>query len=313
MQARHRCLQTAQTLPDEALGPTNSTGCPPVENARRSRFGGTSRSVCALRIHRRIAGHGQVELVGRRLRVCPCDSEIPVGVAGVGRRHSHAGDAFDIGDRCVTDPVGPTPSSAAHARCWMRRANPSNHLSLRWPPSCRCRTRLQPCAVVRCGRRGGHQVCRDRDPALLGVLLDEANCSRRRCQIVVAEPDRSLPSTARLSEEPEDEVVEFRIPRVGEKGEVGLFELVGAECSATRRWTFRGGQLRWQGCDEEAAVDCVAKAARVARTMASGADTVAGLGVASGLGTGAARPAGDIGGPTAAASSSPAHRMTRVE
>jgi hypothetical protein len=50
-----------------------------------------------------------------------------------------------------------------------------------------------------------------------------------------------MASAPRLSEEPEHEVVEFGIPRMGEKGEVGLFELVGAECGATGRWTVREG------------------------------------------------------------------------
>ena len=86
------------------------------------------------------------------------------------------------------------------------------------------------------GNEAADEVSGDRDPALFAVLLNQANCPRRRCQVVLAESDGSVASAPRLSEEPEDEVVEFGIPRVGEKGEVGLFELVRAECGATRRW-----------------------------------------------------------------------------
>ena len=56
-----------------------------------------------------------------------------------------------------------------------------------------------------------HEVSRDRDPPLLGVLLHEANRSRRRRQIVLAQPDGAVPSTARLAQEAEDEVVKFGI------------------------------------------------------------------------------------------------------
>jgi hypothetical protein len=91
------------------------------------------------------------------------------------------------------------------------------------------------------GNKAADEVSGDRDPALFAVLLNQANCPRRRCQVVLAESDGSVASAPRLSEEPEDEVVEFGIPRVGEKGEVGLFELVRAECGATRRWTVREG------------------------------------------------------------------------
>jgi hypothetical protein len=62
------------------------------------------------------------------------------------------------------------------------------------------------------GDEAVHKVSGDRNPPLLGVLFDEANCSRRRCEVVLAESDRSLASAPRLSEEPEDEVVEFGIP-----------------------------------------------------------------------------------------------------
>jgi hypothetical protein len=51
-------------------------------------------------------GVGKSQLVRRGFRVCPSDSEVAVGVAGIGRRYSHAGDAFDVGDRCVADPMG---------------------------------------------------------------------------------------------------------------------------------------------------------------------------------------------------------------
>jgi hypothetical protein len=91
------------------------------------------------------------------------------------------------------------------------------------------------------GNEAADQMSRDRDPPLFPVLLNQPNCPRRRCQVVLAELDGSVASAPRLSEEPEDEVVEFGIPRVGEKGEVSLFELVGAECGATRRWTVREG------------------------------------------------------------------------
>ena len=51
-------------------------------------------------------GVGKSQLVRRGFGVCPRDSEVAVGVAGIGRRHSHAGDALDVGDRCVADPMG---------------------------------------------------------------------------------------------------------------------------------------------------------------------------------------------------------------
>jgi hypothetical protein len=51
-------------------------------------------------------GVGKPQLVRRGFGVCPRDSEVAVGMAGIGRRHSHTGDAFDVGDRCVADPMG---------------------------------------------------------------------------------------------------------------------------------------------------------------------------------------------------------------
>lgn len=51
-------------------------------------------------------GVGKSKLVRRGFGVCPSDSEVAVGVAGIGRCHSHAGDAFDVGDRCMADPMG---------------------------------------------------------------------------------------------------------------------------------------------------------------------------------------------------------------
>ena len=51
-------------------------------------------------------GVGKSQLVRRGFGICPRDSEVAVGVAGIGRRHPDAGDAFDVGDRCVADPMG---------------------------------------------------------------------------------------------------------------------------------------------------------------------------------------------------------------
>ena len=51
------------------------------------------------------SGVRELQLVRRGFRVCPGDPEVAVGVAGVSRRHPHTGDAFDVGDRRVTDPV----------------------------------------------------------------------------------------------------------------------------------------------------------------------------------------------------------------
>jgi hypothetical protein len=61
------------------------------------------------------------------------------------------------------------------------------------------------------GDEAVHEVSRDRDPPLLGVLFNEANRSRCRCEIVLAQPDGAVPSTAGLSQEAEDEVVKFGI------------------------------------------------------------------------------------------------------
>jgi hypothetical protein len=106
-----------------------------------------------------------------------------------------------------------------------------------------------------------------------------------------------LASAPRLSEELKDEVVEFRIPRVGEKGEVDLFELVGTECSATGRWPVRESNLGGRVVTKEASVDCACKGGSGGQDHGFlGADTVAGLGVGPRFGAGAARPACDIGG-----------------
>jgi hypothetical protein len=84
---------------------------------------------------------------------------------------------------------------------------------------------------------------------------------------------------------------------VSEDGEVDLFELVGAECSATGRWTVREGNLGGRIVTNEASVDCTCEGGSGGQDHGFlGADTVAGLGIGSGLGTGAARPTCDIGG-----------------
>jgi hypothetical protein len=84
---------------------------------------------------------------------------------------------------------------------------------------------------------------------------------------------------------------------VGEEGEVDLFELVGAQCSATGRWTVRESNLGGRIVTKEASVDCACEGGSGGQDHGFlGADTVAGLGVGSGFGTGAARPACDIGG-----------------
>ena len=184
-------------------------------------MGWYARVICAATSIEEEPGVGKSQLVRRGLGVCPGDSEIAVGMAGVGRCHSQTGDAFDVGDRRVTDPVG-TDAKLGGPRQVLN--TPSESLEplvvemaavLSMPD--------ERAAIVAKGGVGGeavHEVSGNRDPPLLGVLLDEANSSRGRCQVVLAESDRSLASAPRLSEEPEDEVVEFRIPRVGEKGEV---------------------------------------------------------------------------------------------
>ena len=137
----------------------------------------------------------------------------------------------------------------------------------------------------------------DRDPPLFAVLLNQANCSGRRCQVVLAESDGSVASAPRLSEESEDKVVEFGIPRVGEKGEVRLFELVGAECAATRRRTVRQGNPGGGIVTNQAGVDCTCVGGSSGQDHGFlGADTVSGLGVGSCLGAGAVRPACDVSG-----------------
>ncbi len=64
-----------------------------------------ARFICASVFIEEEPGVGKSELVRRGLGVCPGYSEVAVSMAGVGRRHSHTGYAFDIGDRCVSDPV----------------------------------------------------------------------------------------------------------------------------------------------------------------------------------------------------------------
>ena len=155
---------------------------------------------------------GQSQLFGRRLGVRPCDSEITVGMAGVGRRHPHASDAFDIGDRCVADPVGTDAKFPGPCQVLDASSEPFEPLVVEMPTVLSMEHKAA--AVVSkgsVGHQAGDEVGRDRDPPLLGVLLNETNRSGRGCQIVVAQSDGSLPSSARLSEEPEDEVVEFGI------------------------------------------------------------------------------------------------------
>jgi hypothetical protein len=106
-----------------------------------------------------------------------------------------------------------------------------------------------------------------------------------------------LASAPRLSEETEDEIVEIRIPRMREKGELDLLKLVGAECSATGWWTVREGNLGGRVVTNEASVDCTCESGPDGQDHGFlGADTVAGLRVGSGLGSGAGRPTCDIGG-----------------
>jgi hypothetical protein len=84
---------------------------------------------------------------------------------------------------------------------------------------------------------------------------------------------------------------------VGEKGEVNPFELVGAECSATGRWTVREGNLGGRVVAKETRVDCTCEGGSGGQDHGFlGADTMAGLGVGSGFDAGAASPTCDIGG-----------------
>ncbi len=155
---------------------------------------------------------GQSQLFGRRFGVRPCDPEISVGMAGVSRRHPHAGDAFDIGDRRVADPVGTDAKFPGPCQVLDAPSEPFEPLVVEMPTVLSMEHKAA--AVVSegsVGHQAGDEVSRDRDPPLLGVLLNETNCSCRRCQIVFAQSDGSVPSAARLSEEPEDEVVEFGI------------------------------------------------------------------------------------------------------
>ena len=121
---------TSSNIAGRGTGPNKFDRMPACWDRSAEKIGWYARVICASTSIEEESGVREAQLVRRGFRVCPGDPEVAVGVAGVGRRHPHTGDA--------------TPSSAAHARCWMRRANPSNHLSLRWPPSCRCRTSVQP-------------------------------------------------------------------------------------------------------------------------------------------------------------------------
>src|ERR1039458_9548047 len=87
------------TVPDEV------DRMPACWDGSAEQIGWYARVICASAFIEEKPGVGKSELVRRGLGVCPGDSEIAVGVAGVGRRHSHTGDAFDVGDRRVTDPV----------------------------------------------------------------------------------------------------------------------------------------------------------------------------------------------------------------
>ncbi len=257
-----------------------------------------ARVICASTFVEEEPVVGKLELIRRGLGVGPGDPEIPVGMASVGRCHSHTGDAFDVGDRCVTDPVRTDAEFGGPRQVLDASSESLEPLVVEMATVPSMQDDRAPIVAPRCvAEEAVDEVSGNRDPPLLGVLLYKANCSGRRCQVFLAESDRSLASAPRLSEESEDEIVEFRIPRVGEKGELDLFELVGAECSATGWWAVREGNLGGRVVTNEASVDCTCESGPGGQDHGFlGADTVAGLRVGSGLGTGAARPARDIGG-----------------
>ena len=121
-------------------------------------------------------GHSQ--LFGGRLGVRPRDPEVSVGVAGVSRRHPHAGDAFDIGDRRVADPVGTDAKFSGPCQVLDSPSESFEPLVVEMPTVLSMEHKAA--AVVSKGSVGhqpGDEVSRDRDPPLLGVLLNETNCS----------------------------------------------------------------------------------------------------------------------------------------
>jgi len=289
---------TSSNIAGRGTGPNKFDRMPACWDRSAEKIGWYARVICASTSIEEESGVREAQLVRRGFRVCPGDPEVAVGVAGVGRRHPHTGDAFDVGDRCVTDPVRTDAEFGGPRQVSDASSESLEPLVVEMATVPSMQDDRAPMVAPRCvAEEAVDEVSGNRDPPLLGVLLYKANCSGRRCQVFLAESDRSLASAPRLSEESEDEIVEFRIPRVGEKGELDLFELVGAECSATGWWAVREGNLGGRVVTNEASVDCTCESGPGGQDHGFlGADTVAGLRVGSGLGTGAERPARDIGG-----------------
>jgi hypothetical protein len=145
---QHSCSvrghQSAQAVPDGTLGPTKSIGGPLVRTALRSRLGGTPGSSALSHRSKKSRAWASRSSSGEALVYVPVTPKLPSAWP------AWAAATLTPAMRSMSVIVvwriqwALTPSSAAHARHWMRRAKPSNHLSLRWPPSCRCRTSGQP-------------------------------------------------------------------------------------------------------------------------------------------------------------------------
>ena len=92
-------LSISTNIAGRGTGPNEVDRMPGCWDRSPDQIGWYARVICASTSIEEKPGVGKSEFVRKRLGVCPGDSEIAVGVAGVGRCHSHTGDAFDVGDR----------------------------------------------------------------------------------------------------------------------------------------------------------------------------------------------------------------------
>ena len=125
-----------------------------------------ARVICASTFVEEEPVVGKLELIRRGLGVGPGDPEIPVGMASVGRCHSHTGDAFDVGDRCVTDPVRTDAEFGGPRQVLDASSESLEPLVVEMATVPSMQDDRAPMVAQGCGRRGGRRGERKPGPTV---------------------------------------------------------------------------------------------------------------------------------------------------